>query len=44
LVCTGKEVSNLLNRILCRKHVAARKGDEREQDSIHVNTGVKQLI
>ena len=26
LVCTRKEVSNLLNRILCRKHVAARKG------------------
>ena len=26
LVCTRKEVNNLLNRILCRKHVAARKG------------------
>ena len=26
LVCTRKEVCNLLNRILCRKHVAARKG------------------
>ena len=26
LVCTRKEVSNLLNCILCRKHVAARKG------------------
>ena len=25
-VCTRKEVKNLLNRILCRKHVAARKG------------------
>ena len=27
LVCTSKEVNNLLNRILCRKHVAARKGE-----------------
>ena len=26
LVCTWKEVSNLLNRILYKKHVAARKG------------------
>ena len=26
LVCTRKEVNNLLNRILCWKHVAARKG------------------
>ena len=26
LVCTRNEVTNLLNRILCRKHVAARKG------------------
>ena len=26
LVCTRKEVCNLLNHILCRKHVAARKG------------------
>ena len=26
LVCTRKEVNNLLNRILGRKHVAARKG------------------
>ena len=26
LVCTRKEVSSLLNRILCRKHVATRKG------------------
>ena len=28
LVCTWKEVNNLLNRILCRKHVAARKGED----------------
>ena len=26
LVCTRKEVNNLLNRILCRKHLAAREG------------------
>ena len=41
MVCTRKEVCNLLNRILCRKHVAARRGDKREQDLIRVSTGVK---
>ena len=28
LVCTRKEVCNLLNRILCRKHVVAQKGTD----------------
>ena len=44
LVCTWKEVCNLLNRIHNRKHVVARKEGEREQDSIYVNTGVKQFL
>ena len=30
LVCTRKEVCNWLNRILCRRHVAAQKGDEQD--------------
>ena len=40
LVCTRKEVTNLLNRILAMRHVVARKG-EGECDLIHVDTEVK---
>ena len=40
LVCTMKAVCNLLNRTLCRKHVAARRENERDRDLTHVETGV----
>ena len=40
LVCTRKEVCNLLNRTLCRKHVAAQRGNERDRDLTHVRTRV----
>ena len=40
LVCTRREVCNLLNRTLSRKHVAARRGNEWDRDLTHVKTGV----
>ena len=41
LVCTRKEVTNLLNLIPCRKHVAARKG---KNDNVTQSTLTSEFI